>query len=313
MRSVPTLVLLALASGCVAPLGPAADDEPATGTEDRLSFFHSAMTLVDAPEPNESVVRTGGFYESWAEGTDYPTWAADALGRHALVTAATVDLALRVTGPVVGSANFPDLMVYGGSGDAWMGFGSLTDYANAMTPGTIYQAQIELAMPPGGLWLAPDQGFGLKVVPVMYQQDDSADVEILLGGEEGSRVAWTIAPFDLAHSETTRDERAGEVVGTIYSPVQPPTTSQSTPVSLGDDVKFLLAWMNTTSNVGVPDIDLGLVHPDGSPVTTSGTPTPREAIRVAGPNIGPRGEYQLVVTTAGSPRAEYKLEWVVGR
>ena len=305
------LLLSLMLAGCASPF--AAEAPEVQGPTTMISDFHSAMTLVDAPEANETVVRTGGFYESWAEGTDYPTWAADALGRHALVTAATVDLALRVTGPVVGSANFPDLMVYGGSGDAWMGFGSISDYAEAMTPGTVYQAQIELAMPPGGLWLAPDQGFGLKVVPVMYQQDDSADVEILLGGEEGSRVAWTIAPFDLAHTETSRDERAGEVVGTIYAPVPPPTTSQATTVALDDDVKFLLAWMNTTSNVGVPDIDLSIVYPNGTTIGTSGTPTPREAIRVAGPNLVPRGEYGLVVTTAGSPRAEFKLEWVVGR
>ncbi|HUR67716.1 MAG TPA: hypothetical protein VM370_00590, partial [Candidatus Thermoplasmatota archaeon] len=123
-------ILALLLSGCAKETG----DGPATGASERVSYFHSAMTLVDAAEANRSVVRTGGFYDKWAAGTDYPTWVADPLGRDVLVTGANVTLYIQVTGPVVENPRFPDIMVYGGSGDAWMGFGSRTDY-HAFTPG----------------------------------------------------------------------------------------------------------------------------------------------------------------------------------
>src|SRR5687768_8275713 len=103
------------------------------------------MTLTDAPEENVSAARTGGFYEAWAAGEDYPTWVADPFGRDVLVTEALVTLQVRATGPVVESYRFPDIMVYGGSGEAWMGFGSRTDLV-AFEPGRTYEVEVTLEM-----------------------------------------------------------------------------------------------------------------------------------------------------------------------
>src|SRR5688500_28135 len=96
-RAIPRAALLA------AVLGAAGPDTPAPALGPRTSFFHSAMTLSDAPEANASAVRTGPFFQKWAAGDDYPTWVADAFGEDALVTAATVKLFVQVTGPVVES------------------------------------------------------------------------------------------------------------------------------------------------------------------------------------------------------------------
>lgn len=309
-RTLP-LVLALAAAGCLAP---GAEREEAVAARELVSFFHSAMLLADAPEENGSVVRTGGFYESWAAGVDYPTWVADPLDGHARVTEATVTLYLRATGPVVESVRFPDVMVYGGAGDAWMGFGSRTDL-NAIVPGEVLELEVEVVMPEGGLWLAPDTGFGLKIVPVMLQQDERADVEILVGGETPSQVRWSIEPLDVADpASIERGADTAEVVGTIYAgPAAPPTTSARVPLVVPEDAVWIVAWMNTTDHVGIPDIDLGIEAPDGTAIATSGTPTPREAIRVAADNLHGGGEYALVVTTAGSPRAEVTVEWLVAR
>lgn len=306
-------MLLLLMAGCASPLAPGpAAEMGAPGS--RISFFHSAMTLTADPEANASVVRTGGFYEAWAAGDDYPTWVADPIGRDVHVTGATVTLFLQTTGPVAENRRFPDIMVYGGSGEAWMGFGSRTDFI-AFQPGQVYEVEVELSMPAGGLWLPPDEGFGLKVVPVMLQQDESADIEILVGGKDtASRVAWTFEELDVPPANPTRGDATGEVTGTIYAgPAAPPTTSHRTPLALGEDVEWVVAWMNTTDNVGIPDIDLSIVAPNGTAIATSGTPTPQEAIRVSRENLAGAGDYGLVVTTAGSPRAAFRLEWAVGR
>lgn len=310
-RRLLALLLAVTVAGCLAPASTTAT--PPAWAADHVSYLHSAMTLAPAPEKNESVVRTGAFFQAWAAGDDYPTWVADPLPEHARATAATVTLFLRASGPVVESGRFPDIMVYGGSGDAWMGFGSRGDL-HAIAPGEVVEVEVELTMPEGGLWLAPDVGFGLKIVPVMLQQNDTADVEILVGGDSGSRVRWTAEPMAVAEAQGEPGEAEGEVVGTIYAgPAAPPTTSARIPLSVPPDAVWLVVWMNTTASAGVPDVDLGIEGPDGALLATAGTPTPREAIRLAGTSLPGPGEYQLVVTTAGAPRAQFKLEWQLGR
>lgn len=307
------LIVLVLTAGCLAP-DAATTDEPAPLPAAREAFFHSTMTLAAAAEPEPAVVRTGSFFSAWAAGEDYPTWYADPVGQDVLVTGINVTLFLQVTGPVVESARFPDIMVYASAGDAWMGYGERRDLS-AFQPGEVYELDVEIGLPPGGLWLAPDVGLGLKVVPVMLQQDEQADVEILLGGETASAARWELAPLALPPvAREERDDATGEVVGTIYAgAAAPPTTSARVPLALPGDAVYVLAWMNTTENVGIPDIDLSIEAPNGTTITGSGTPTPREAIRVAVPNLAGAGDYALVVTTAGSPRATFSVEWVVGR
>lgn len=304
------LIALALTAGCLG-LGGSPDD-PGAVEGPRTAFLHSAMTLADAAEPNASVVRTGPFFQTWAAGGDYPTWVADPLGADVLVTSVKVTLFLRVSGPVVQSARFPDIMVYAGSGDAWMGYGERRD-VDAFTPDRLYELEVEVGLPTGGMWLPAAEGFGLKIVPVMLQQEERADVEVLLGGEDASQVEWQVAPLSLPAARLTMGHGNGEVTGTIYAgAAAPPTTSARVPLDIPRGATFVAAWMNTTSNVGIPDIDLSIVGPDGAAIATSGTPTPREAIRIAGPNLAGSGEYALVVTTAGSPRAEFRVEWIVG-
>lgn len=319
MRHVAPALAAALVTlaGCAAPeTGAPGGDEGAFALPSSLTgHLHSTMTLTPEPEGSLSVVRTGSFFEAWAAGDDYPTWFADPLGEHALVTSLAVKLFVQTTGPVVESGRFPDIMVYAGAGDAWMGYGERRDLS-AFVPGEVYELDVEIGLPPGGLWLGPDVGLGLKVVPVMLQQDDDADVEILLGGSESaSRATWALAPHAMPSDvEETADSAEGEVVGTIYAgAAAPPTTSARIPLPLAADTAYVLAWMNTTDNVGVPDIDLSIEAPNGTVLVGSGTPTPREALRLAAANLAGAGDYALVVTTAGSPRATFSLEWVVGR
>ena len=313
MHRLSALALaLPMLAGCLS-LG--ADDpraEAAFAEGERVSYFHSAMTLAARPEENASAVRTGAFFQRWAAGDDYPTFVADPLGSDALVTAATVTLFLEATGPVVESGRFPDIMVYGGSGDAWMGFGDRRD-VTALRPGQVVELEVELEFPAGGLWVPAAEGFGLKVVPVMMQQDENADIRILLGGERASQVRWTVQALRLPSSTPVVGSGQGEVVGTIYAgPAAPRTTSARVALDVPEGSAYVVAWMNTSESVGIPDLDLAIVGPDGETIATSGTPTPREAVRIAGPNLRGGGEYSLVVTTAGAPRASFRVEWVVG-
>lgn len=311
MRRPVALAVALLLAGCLG-LGGGEEDAPAFAEGERVSYFHSAMTLADAPEPNASAVRTGAFFQRWAAGDDYPTWAADPLGGDALVTEAVVKLFVRATGPVVESGRFPDIMVYAGSGDAWMGYGERRDL-NAFAPDQLYELDVEIGFPEGGLWIPAQESFGLKVVPVMLQQDERADVEILVGGDDASGVTWSVAALEVPASRPVAGSQTGEVVGTIYAgPAAPPTTSARVPVAVPEGAAYLVAWMNTTQSAGVPDIDLAVHAPGGEAIATAGTPTPREAIRIAGPNLSGGGEYALVVTTAGSPRATFRVEWIVG-
>lgn len=308
MRRLAVLAMVVMA-GCLSPVAPGGETTAPWASE-RDVYLRSTMTLADAPEDEARSVAMRPFFQAWAAGDDYPTWLLDPTGRDALVTSLHVTLFLRVTGPVLTSARFPDVMVYAGSDDAWMGYGELRAMS-AFTPGEVYEIGFEIALPRGGLWLAPDGRLGLKVVPVMTQQEQ-ANVEVLLGPETPSGARLRIEPLEVARGSEVSGDGGGQVVGTMYAQqAAPPTTRHATPIDLPPGASYLVAWMNTTESVGVPDLDLSLVDADGKDVAGSGTPTPREAIRV--PAAALAGEdASLVVTTAGAPRATFRLEWRIG-
>lgn len=301
------LLAALLLAGCLDQLAAPADEGPAA----REAYFTSGMELNATNEAETTGVRAGSFFQAWAEGVDYPTWRAPAETRDVLVENVTVTLRIRATGPVLETARFPDVMIYGGSGEAWMGFGNATT-PPVLAPGTVYSFDVPVAPPAGGLFVPAGERFGLKVVPVMHQ-NDVADVEILVGGEQGSRAAWTTRPLDLPRAaNATTGADSGELRGSNYAgPAAPDTVRHRVAVQVNDTPVQLLAWMNTTEHQGIPDIDLSIVGPEGDELAFSGTPTPREMLRLAAPNLQGPGNYTLVATSYGSARAVVSIEWAV--
>lgn len=312
MRLPVALLALALLPGCIgAPdptPGPAGGEGSSAGVHQ--AWLTSEMGFAAQPEEERKAVRAGSFYADWAQGTDYPTWEGEPVGNATRVLNLTVELLVDASGPVVQSPRFPDIMVYGGAGGAWMGFNS-TNELTALVPGQVYRWKADLVLPEGGLWLPTGERLGVKVVPVMLQ-NDQADVLVLVGQEDGSRLWWTTAPG--VDVPTTPGEGAqGEVAGSAYAgPAAPSTTSHVTTVALEGEPRAFLVWMNTTSAQGVPDIDMAVRGPDGKDVTSAGTPTPREFIRLGPDNLRGPGDYQVVVTSYGSARATFTLEWATG-
>ena len=312
VRPLVALLALALLAGCVAP------PDPGTGTPGQgettmdvhRAWLTSDMTFAAQPEEERKAVRVGSFYADWAQGTDYPTWEGAPVEAATRVLNLSVELLVDASGPVVQSPRFPDIMVYGGAGGAWMGFNS-TDELTVLVPGQVFRWKADLVLPGGGLWLPKGERLGLKVVPVMLQ-NDQADVLVLVGQEDGSKVWWTTAPS--VDVPTVKGEGAqGEVAGSAYAgAAAPSTTSHVTKVKLEGEPRAFLVWMNTTGAQGVPDIDLAVRGPDGKVVTSAGTPTPREFIRLGPDNLRGPGEYEVVVTSYGSARATFTLDWATG-
>jgi hypothetical protein len=232
------------------------------------------------------------------------------MGNATRVLALSVELLVDVTGPVVQSPRFPDLMAYGGAGGAWMGFNS-TSEVTVLVPGQTFRWKADLVLPEGGLWLPRGERLGLKVVPVMLQSD-AADVVFLVGQEDGSQASWTEAPG--VDVPTAQGPGAlGEVAGSAYAgDAAPTTTSHVTKVALEGSPRAFLVWMNVTEAQGVPDVDLAVRDPAGNEVASSGTPTPREFVRLGPDNLRGHGEYEVVVTSYGSARATFSLEWAAG-
>lgn len=300
-------VAAAILAGC---LGAATEPAP-SGTVERVGFFASTMTLADAAPNETAAVRSGSFFQKWGEGSDYPTWLSDPQDHDRLVQNVTLTLYARVTGPVTTTARFPDVMAYAGSGDAWIGYASAaTD--RVLLPARVYKLDFALEMPRGGLWVPAGETLGVKVVPVLTQGEPN-DFEILLGPDSPSALTWQERGVVVEARELRSGRENGEVAGSAYAgPAAPPGTSHSTPISLGGAPTRILAWMNTTDHSGIPDLDFSLVGPDGEVVASAGTPTPREAIRVATPNGLEKGEHRLVVTSYGSARASFTVEWLAG-
>lgn len=311
---LPTLALALALVGCVE--APTAEELPGLVPPLPDALFLTSLMTLDTTADNETMaVRATPFFQSWQAGDDYPTWLADPPRGDFLVTSVNTTLYVRASGPVAPTGRFPDLLVYAGAGDAWMGYGSRGGSApnvpgsNPYVPGTTYKIEIEVALPEGGLWVSPEAPLGLKVVPVVVQQDGS-HLEILVGGDEASAIQIASTRIDVSRSGETRGNADGEVTGTMYAgPAAPDTTSQRIPLSIPPGASYLLAWMNTTESQGVPDLDLSLAAPDGTILASSGTPTPREVLRVAPLTAG---DHELVVTTAGSPQARFRVEWTLG-
>lgn len=312
MRRSLALVALLLA-GCV---DPAADDAP-PGTDamlppvdEGLRFLTADMAL-SRDAPADGAVRAGSFFRAWAEGADYVTWESAPFDADRAVTELSVHLALRATGPVATSGRFPDVMVYGGSGGSWIAFASQQSVAPVLVPGTVYAVDLALAVPEGGLVVPRGEKLGLKVVPVMHQ-NEAADIEVLVG-PEGSTATWTAAAVALPALDLAGESYDGEVAGSAYAgDAAPPSTRHRAVATVPATKSALLVWMNTTGNEGIPDIDLSIVGPDGVEVASSGTPTPREFVRLMAPNLREAGEYTIVVASYGSARASFHVDWLAG-
>lgn len=310
MRRTLALATLLLLAGCVAP--PDVAPQPGSLVE-REAFFTKGMSLVAEAPGEEAAVGSGSFFQAWAAGADYPTWRAAPAERDVAIENVTVDLSVRATGPVVRTFRFPDIMVYAGSGDAWMAINT-TQTAPVLTPGTVYTFQLSIPVPSGGLWVPAGEAFGLKVVPVMHQ-NDQADVEVLVGTAEASRASWTERPVEPPVVPAwTRDEVEGVLAGSEYAgPAAPASARHRAVVEVpANATGVLLVWMNTTSSEGIPDLDLEIVSPEGESLAFSGTPTPREMLRLAPFNLAGPGEYTLVAHNYGSARAQFALGWAVG-
>lgn len=300
MRRV--LVLVILLAGCASPAAL-----PAQGPHH--AFLDGQGRLV-ADAPDAGSVRAGSFFASWASGTDYPTWRTEPFAADALVTNLTVEAVFRATAPVTTSARFPDLMAYGGSGDAWDAFNS-TAVAPALQPGETHRVTIRMVPPTGGLWVPAGERLGVKLVPVMTQGQPN-DIEFLVGAN-GSTLQWDESPAGFSTRPAAAPTQAnGEATGSAYAgAAAPATTFQRFPVPLHHPA-YLVAWMNVSAAQGVPDVDLFLEDAQGKQIAGSGTPTPREMLRLAPDNLPAEGDVTLVVASYGSAHATFTLTWVVG-
>lgn len=278
----------------------------------RAAFFTKDMALAEAPPAESSAVRAGSFFQAWAAGDDYPTWRAPPTGRDVAIEDIVATVVVRVTAPVARTFRFPDIMVYAGAGEAWMTINT-TQTPPVLVPGETYSYELPIPSPPGGLWLPAGEPFGLKVVPVMHQ-NDQADVEILVGTTDGSRATWTERAVEpIAVGRHADGSATGDLAGSEYAgAAAPPTARHREVVEVAQANATLLVWMNTTASQGVPDLDLEIVSPDGESVVFVGTPTPHEHARLAPFNLAGAGAYTVVVHNYGSARASFSLEWVVG-
>ena len=309
------VVFFVIAAGCASNV-PRGDDggaqEVEAAPETRSAFFTSEMALAPEAPPETSGVGAGSFFLAWSEGRDYPTWEDAPVATDVRVENITSTLFLRSTGPVVETVRFPDVMIYAGAGGAFMGFAS-AKFASVLVPGEVYEVPLALTTPAGGLFIPAGERLSFKVVPVMHQ-NDAADVEILVGGDAASTVAWLETPATSPEDLTlTHGDAAGEATGSAYAgDAAPESVRHLTVVPTTSAPRAFLVWMNTTDHTGVPDIDLSLEGPDGAEIAFSGTPTPREFLRLGAANLHEAGDYTIVVTSYGSARATFTVEWLVG-
>lgn len=311
MRAQALLAVLALAlAGCLAPeAAPGPSPDPGAVIE-QTRFLTSDMGLAPAPGA-AGAVRSGSFFQAWAAGDDYPTWAAEPVAANRLLDNITAKLYLRATGPVVESVRFPDIMIYGGSGGAFMSVAT-AKFSSVMAPGDVHEVDLTLSAPLGGLVVPAGEPLAFKVVPVMHQ-NDAADIEVLVGGDTASRVAWQERALRLPIVTLAAGSAEGEATGSAYAgAAAPDSIHHRTVVHANETPRAFLVWMNTTEHQGIPDIDLALVGPDGEEIASSGTPTPREMLRLSAPNLREAGDYTIVVTSYGSARASFTVEWLLG-
>lgn len=305
---VPLLLAALLLAGCAGAVDrdDAAEDAP----REVAAFFTPDMTLAAAAPTDVAAVPAGSFFQAWAGGKDYPTWRAPPAERDVAVGNVSVEVVLRVTGPVARTFRFPDVMVYAGSGDAWMTINT-TATPPVLLPGQEYRYLLAIPSPKGGAWVPAGEAFGLKVVPVMHQ-NEQADVEILVGPEK-SYASWTETPVaPPIVRDWTEGKDAGSITGSEYAgPAAPPTARHRTALEVNVEQPTLLAWMNTTSNDGVPDLDFELISPSGQSLVFAGTPTPREMLRLAPFNLEGPGTYTLVTHNYGSAQASFTVEWLL--
>jgi len=311
-RPLRYLVLLGIVlatPGCTDSLG----NTPADAPTDSLAGSHylSADGGLVQEAPAAGSVLAPPFFAAWQAGNDYPTFRTPPLARATLIDDIEATIRVRFEGPVAETGRFPDLMVYAGVNDAWMGYGS----ADLPAASTDFEGdrQVDLDLPIGGLWLPAGATFGIKVVPVMVN-DDNGDIFVVTGPEASRVSIGTSRAFDVPVTSVAHLDAAGTTTGSAYSGDTGKDAGASSyhAIVLDATATTLTVWMNTTSADGLPDLDLALIAADGTQVASAGTPTPQESLvlRIAADAIPP-GDYDLVVTSYGAARASYSLAWLI--
>ena len=299
-------------SGCLADLAaPPSIDVPTA----RQAFLASDMTLAPSVEPTQHAVKEGSFFASWTAGADYPTWLArPPQARSVLVENVTLHVFLRASGPVARTFRFPDVLPYAGSGGAWMAVGN-AQTPPILVPGTVYEFNVSIPGPAGGLWVPQGARLGTKIAIVMHQ-NDIADVELLVGGATASALSWNERGASDAPAAYERGRAEGDVTGSAYAgDAAPPTVRFAAPIHLNATPRAFLAWMNATQTDGIPDVDLELRAPNGTVLAFSGTPTPREMIRLGPENLAnvTAGDLSIAAISYGSARAHVTIEWALAK
>jgi len=327
MRGFAVLAaLVVLTAGCV---GTGEDTEPTQAqsveetsqAENRTLYLDGDLGLTERePSGEAETVPAGNFYTTWTRGEEQPPWTGEPPEDPLVVHNATLEFyyssesVTATTGPQ--DQGFPEFVVYFGTEASPAAWASV-EGPDVVTSDDVIEVTAELNLPSGGLYLSENAEPVVKLAPVQGQGSvENTRLEFLVNGQATpSRVTFEATPVDTidAKRENVVDE-VGTLAGSAYAlGDQEDTTADTYDVEVTEATSGLDARLERLDGVGIADIDLHVLGPEGDVVAQSVTPEDDEGLTLRGANVDAIGTGTWTVRAINYGNAAVSYELTVDR
>ncbi len=300
---LPLLVALGAAfSGCLQSTSSVAEEPGApvaSAPQSWTLYFDADGQLLPDPAAPGGVLLSWSLAQ-WALGTPPPAWSYP-LGPEGLgVLEANAVLTYRARDPATTTAIRDDLTIWWGSSDSTVAHTSVPGPV-AYLPGDTVTVEMALEIPRNGLWLGPGEQMRAQVATYTTDGPELDRMELVVGGENGSRLELVAVPFagtPMAQVEANRwtGSHGGDCTNGAKQFIEHT-------IEVGAAREFQLRATGT----GVQDLDLYILHNDER-VMRAHDPGPNEILRLREANVeGLEGDLTLQVLGICAGRFDYTL------
>lgn len=291
--------VLVLLAGCTTPdAGPGEAAPAPTWSQASVTLNLTAAGTLTPDAVPDGVVPLAWGYADWLSDVPPPSWHGQEASTPWRIIEGTLILHYQATAPQTGADARPELTAWFGSQHS-MVHHLFMDGPDATMPGQALRGEAELRLPLGGM--VYDQGDHPVLAVGSYYLDNAAQatMDLLVGGDDPSRLELLIEPVSLpvVDASTATSNTATLAGGRCVADVNPNDVATATFRLDIEDDRMVRLRLAPVVGGPTPDVDFAVQNAAGDTVSRGQSSLSTEGIDLYAPNLaaaGP-GPYTVIV------------------